>query len=34
MTHLLKKEWLADIAARKEQIIAYRRQQTGEPSLD
>lgn len=33
MTHLLKKEWLADIAARKEQIIAYRRHLHQHPEL-
>ena len=33
MTHLLKQEWLADIAARKEQIIAYRRHLHQHPEL-
>jgi amidohydrolase len=33
MTHLLKKEWLADIAARKEQIIASRRHLHQHPEL-
>ena len=33
MENLLKKEWLADLATRKEQVIAYRRHLHQHPEL-